>query len=188
MTFPNLVGLWHSARRAIESASVIVSVGYSFSEADTYLTRMISRSMSLKPAQRLIVCDINTALVPLLRQRFSAHIEDFDEARVIMLGGSCKTTVPDLLNSLIAAKDVEQGVDKVDGAATVKTKSAPGKTEGESMAAPSAWSVGPISEISPASALQSPADTNQQATDCRRGSGPTEIAKRPGRDSRNVAT
>ncbi len=105
MMFPNLVSLWNSARLALESAKILIVVGYSFSEADTYITKMISRYLSTyKGDQRLIVLDTNSGLVPSLRQRFAAHIDGFDSSRVLRIVGSCEQTVPTLLQSLAGTR------------------------------------------------------------------------------------
>jgi NAD-dependent SIR2 family protein deacetylase len=104
MMFPNLVGLWNTARRCIEAAKTIIVVGYSFSEADTYITKMISRSLALNSQQSIVVCDTNPGLVPTLRERLSAHIDGVDEARVIQVVGSCETTLPDVLSSLLGER------------------------------------------------------------------------------------
>ena len=109
MTFPNLVSLWNSARRAIESSAVIIAVGYSLSEADTYITQMLSRSMALCPNQVLIVCDTDLSLVRTLRKRFSARIEAFDDRRILRVGGSCEHTLPKLLDSLVSESEAQPG-------------------------------------------------------------------------------
>jgi NAD-dependent SIR2 family protein deacetylase len=110
MMFPNLVSLWNSARRAIESANLIIVVGYSFSEADTYITKMVSRSLAVKADQKLIVVDINAKLVPALKDRFSAHIDDFDERRVLQVVSSCDTILPKILQSLLGQQEQHVGV------------------------------------------------------------------------------
>ncbi len=104
MMFPNLVSLWYQAQRSIEAADTIVVVGYSFSEADTYISKMLSRSLAFRSAQRLVVCDTNAALVPSIRERMAAHIEGFDERRILQVVGSCEATLPSLLESLLGRR------------------------------------------------------------------------------------
>ena len=100
--FPNLIGIWNSARRIIEAADWLLVIGYSFSEADTYLSKIVSRSLTSKASQKMIVCDPDSQLVPALRKRFSAHIDGFDERRVLRAAGRCEDILPNILDGLVA--------------------------------------------------------------------------------------
>lgn len=100
--FPNLIRLWNKAREVIESAKYIVVAGYSFSEADTYINKIIARSMNINSEQRLIVADTNYQLVPSLRQRYSAHIDEFDTNRILQAVGSADESLPEVLTKLQA--------------------------------------------------------------------------------------
>lgn len=101
MMFPNLVSVWHDAQEAIESADVIVAVGYSFPKADSYLTGIVTRSMAEHPDQRLVVCDREVQLVPALRARWEHQIDDFEsESRILAAVGSCVESVPEVLTAL----------------------------------------------------------------------------------------
>lgn len=98
--FPHLILLWNSAREKLEKADLIIVVGFSFSEADTYINKIIERSVTQKESQRLIVCDPNQDLVSDLRSRFSARIDDFDESRILSAVGSAEEVVPVVLSKL----------------------------------------------------------------------------------------
>ncbi|MEA2785238.1 MAG: hypothetical protein QOF71_1342 [Candidatus Eremiobacteraeota bacterium] len=98
--FPNLVSLWDRARVAIEDATIIVVVGYSFAEADTYITQMVFRALGARSEQRMIIVDTDMNLVPQLRKRLTNHIREFDKARIVPCLGSCDIVVPRLLSAL----------------------------------------------------------------------------------------
>lgn len=100
LMFPNLIDIWNSARQSIEEADYLIVVGYSFSEADTYITKIISRSMSMKESQKMIIVNTDPNLVPMLRERFSAHIDGFDEKRILRVCGSCEEILPEILSSM----------------------------------------------------------------------------------------
>jgi len=104
LMFPNLIDIWNSARQSIEEADYLIIVGFSFSEADTYITKIISRSMSMKDSQKMIIVNTNPNLVPTLRERFSAHIDGFDEKRILKACGSCEEILPKILNSMLGKK------------------------------------------------------------------------------------
>jgi len=104
LMFPNLIDIWNSARQSIEEADYLIIVGYSFSEADTYITKIISRSMSMKDSQKMIIVNTNPNLVPILRERFSAHIDGFNEKRILKACDTCEEVLPDILNSMLGKK------------------------------------------------------------------------------------
>lgn len=101
MMFPNLVSLWNLARCRIQESDLLAVVGYSFSEAGTHITKMIDKSLTTKAPQKMVVCDSDSALVSGLRNRLSAHIDNFDVRRVLQAVGSCEVVLPDLLDGFL---------------------------------------------------------------------------------------
>jgi NAD-dependent SIR2 family protein deacetylase len=99
--FPNLIRLWNVARERIESSDILIVVGFSFSEADSYINKIIERSMSFKADQIMVICDPNASLAATLRARYSARIEGFDNNRVLQASGSGDEVVPLVLERLI---------------------------------------------------------------------------------------
>ncbi len=104
LTFPNLIDIWNSARQCIEGADYLVVVGYSFSEADTYLTNIILRSMSMKERQRMLVVNTDSSLVPTLRERFSVHIDGFEQARILRACQKAEEILPEILDGMLVGK------------------------------------------------------------------------------------
>ena len=112
LMFPNLIDIWNSARQSIDEADYLIIVGYSFSEADTYITKIISRSMSMKDSQKMIIVNTNPNLVPMLRERFSAHIDGFNEKRILKACESSEKILPDILRSMLGQKDIKKEVEQ----------------------------------------------------------------------------
>jgi len=108
LMFPALTGVWERARVALAAADLILVVGYSFSEADTYLTNMVTRAIASGPHKRMIVVDESPALVPRLRSRFSALIDGFDESRLMQVTKSCDEVLPKLVESLLRRRKSEE--------------------------------------------------------------------------------
>jgi len=104
LMFPNLIDIWNSARQSIENADFLMVVGYSFSEADTYITKIVSRSMSMNKNQQIIIVDTNPKLAPALRERFSLQIEGFDKKRILSACESGDKILPGLLESMVGKK------------------------------------------------------------------------------------
>lgn len=105
LMFPHLIDIWNSARQSIEEAEYLIVVGYSFSEADAYIAKIISRSMSMNRSQKMIIVNTNCKLAHTLRERFAAHIDRFDKKRIIMACDGCDKILPEILNSMLSKEE-----------------------------------------------------------------------------------
>lgn len=94
ITFPTLIDIWNGARRKIEAADYLVVVGYSFPEADTYITKIIARSMSLNKGQRLIIVNKSADVAQTIKTRFAAQIKGFEPGRVLAASGASEKLLP----------------------------------------------------------------------------------------------
>jgi NAD-dependent SIR2 family protein deacetylase len=94
---PSLTPLQQEAQQAFEQADIIVVVGYSFAEADIYISRMLSKSMQTKLEQKLVVVDPDTRIVSRLRRKFKTSIPGFDTARVVRAAEDCVMFMPGFL-------------------------------------------------------------------------------------------
>ncbi len=101
LMFPPLIQIWNTARERIDEAQYLIVVGYSFSDADTYITKIISGAMSSNQELQMIVVDPDPALVLRLRDRFSQRIQGFDEKRILRFCEGCETALPKLLPSML---------------------------------------------------------------------------------------
>jgi hypothetical protein len=94
---PPLTPLLREARIAFEAADAIVVVGFSFAEADVYISRMLSKSMQTKPGQKLIIIDPTSDVTYRVRRKFKSSIPYFDDQRIIRLSEDCSSALPKLL-------------------------------------------------------------------------------------------
>ncbi len=117
LMFPNLVDIWNSARQTIEEARYLIVVGYSFSEADTYITKIISRSMSMNNSQKMIIVNTNQNLVPTLRERFSSHIDGFDTRRILSARKNAEEVLPEIVKSMLQKDTQESKISTIEKAA-----------------------------------------------------------------------
>jgi len=104
LLFPPLAGVWDTAQMAFQEAKIIVVVGYSFSEADTYITKMISRAMGADSEKRLVIVDTNKSLARSVCGKLTAHIDNFERGRVIRAAESCDVLLPQLCKSLLGER------------------------------------------------------------------------------------
>jgi NAD-dependent SIR2 family protein deacetylase len=95
---PPLTPLLAAAKDAFEQADIIVVVGFSFAEADVYISRMLSKSMQTKHGQRLIIIDPISEVARRVRRKFKSSIPNFDERRIIRITGDCSEALPKLLS------------------------------------------------------------------------------------------
>jgi NAD-dependent SIR2 family protein deacetylase len=113
MMFPNLIGLWNNARNLIEKSRVLIVIGYSFAEADSYITKIVSRSLGKNPHQQMVVVDSNPRLVTSLREKLTAHIKGFDPERIVRAVGDCSELVPRVLDKGRAKESPQLAIGEV---------------------------------------------------------------------------
>lgn len=101
LMFPPLTGLWDMARHAFNQSDIILVVGYSFSEADPHIIKMINRALSSDSKKKLIIVDTDRTLVDRVRTKLIAIFDNFDTNRVIRAAESCEELLPKLCQSLL---------------------------------------------------------------------------------------
>ncbi len=94
---PPLTPLQKEAQFAFEQADAIVVVGYSFAEADVYISRMLSKSMQTKPRQKLLIVDPDARIASRVRRKFKASIPGFETSRIIRATANCVEFMPKFL-------------------------------------------------------------------------------------------
>lgn len=94
---PPLTPLMNDAREAFETADLVVAVGYSFADADVYITRMLSKSMQGSDSQRLLIVDPVASVVEKLKTRFKHSIPKFRTDRILYARDGCELFLPKFL-------------------------------------------------------------------------------------------
>jgi NAD-dependent SIR2 family protein deacetylase len=95
---PALNPLLELANERLTKASVLVVVGFSFAEADQYISRMVSKWMQGNDQNRLVIFDPNHGVAEKMRKQCSVRIPNFDRNRVTWIGGDSAESVPKFLN------------------------------------------------------------------------------------------
>lgn len=86
------------AANYFENATLIVAVGFSFADADQYITRMISKALQASSNAKLIIIDPIIDVVSKVQEKFSSQIPNFDsQNRIIRLQGDCSELLPKFL-------------------------------------------------------------------------------------------
>ena len=101
---PPLTPLIEKAQDSFNNSDVIVVVGFSFADADMYISRMITKSMQLNSRVKAIVFDPDYSVAQKLRRQLTLRIPDFDPKRVIRVSGDCAITLPDFLAGTFRSK------------------------------------------------------------------------------------
>lgn len=95
-----LFSVWEQAREAFKGSDLIIAVGYSFADADAYLTRMLEVAMSESTTLKVVVVDKDPSVARKLQRRFGAHSQGFTSDRVLMCRESCELYLPRLTDQL----------------------------------------------------------------------------------------
>lgn len=102
MMFPPLIDIWNQAKEALIEADYIISVGYSFSDSDAYIYKLVSKSMTDQPDTSLVNINPSSGVTNRLRERFSTDLTDFDsKTRIIGLPMKSEEAVPKLVENMI---------------------------------------------------------------------------------------
>ena len=103
---PPLQPLIATAASCFEGKTLIVVVGFSFADADLYISRMLIKAMQASSQVRLVIVDPDAGVTEKVRRKFEAQIPDFDSvARILKLQGDCSKKLPEFLSGeLLAAR------------------------------------------------------------------------------------
>jgi len=114
---PPLNPLIDRSAAAFAGIDVIVVVGFSFADADLYISRMVSKAMQANEHTRLVMLDPNRSVVEKVRRKFSVRIPDFDASRILSINGDCSETLPIFLTGGFREAQKQQAAEE---AATAK--------------------------------------------------------------------
>jgi NAD-dependent SIR2 family protein deacetylase len=102
---PPLTPLVGHAETAFGRADLIVVIGFSFAEADVYISRMLSKSMQTSPDLKLLVVDPDRSIADKVRRKFKASIPNFDTQRIMRATEDCATFLPKFLDNQLKRDD-----------------------------------------------------------------------------------
>ena len=96
---PPLQPLIATADSCFQDSTLIVVVGFSFADADLYISRMLIKAMQDSDVTRMAIIDPDDQIVEKVRRKFGAQIPDFDSAnRILKLRGNCADLLPRFLS------------------------------------------------------------------------------------------
>lgn len=113
---PPLTPLIGRAQDIFGQADLIIVVGFSFADADVYISRMLTKSVQTSNLVKIVVFDPDYSVAQKLRRQLSLRIADFDENRVISVVGDCASTLPRFLEGgMVRTEDPQKrDADQVD--------------------------------------------------------------------------
>jgi NAD-dependent SIR2 family protein deacetylase len=101
---PPLTPLIEKAQQVLNKAELIIVVGFSFAEADLYISRMLIKSMQTSKNVKMLIFDSEYTVVDRVRAQFSSRVSNFDAKRVLRIEGDCSKTLPQFLNGKLFNK------------------------------------------------------------------------------------
>ena len=95
---PPLQPLIANAASYFEKATLIVVVGFSFADADLYISRMIIKAMQASADTKMMIIDPDSTVTDRVRRKFEAQIPYFEgESRIVSLQDDCSEILPQFL-------------------------------------------------------------------------------------------
>ena len=95
---PPLNPLIEKATKCFAQADIIAVVGFSFADADLYISRMVSKAIQANDSAKVVLFDPDPEVVEKVRSKFKARIPDFDGSRILRVFGDCAETLPKFLS------------------------------------------------------------------------------------------
>lgn len=105
---PPLNPLIEKATQCFTQANIIVVVGFSFADADLYISRMVSKAIQAKDSAKVVLFDPDREVIEKVRSKFKARILGFDDARILGVYGDCAETLPKFLAGEFHKKDQDK--------------------------------------------------------------------------------
>ena len=107
---PPLNPLIEKATNCFSGGNVIVVVGFSFADADLYISRMISKAIQENDDSKIVLFDPDVRVLKKIRGKFKSRIPGFDSSRIIGVFGDCAETLPKFLSGeMIDIEDNQNG-------------------------------------------------------------------------------
>ena len=95
---PPLQPLIGTASSCFSDSTLIVVVGFSFADADLYISRMLTKAMQKSTDIRMAIVDPERSVVERVRRKFASQIPNFDaDNRIVNLQGDCAEILPRFL-------------------------------------------------------------------------------------------
>jgi len=105
---PPLTPMIQKVQETLINSSLIVVVGFSFSDADLYISRMVTKALQDNREMKLIVFDPDQSVVEKIRQQFTLRILKFDPSRILGVGKDCSAILPSFLDGELNKKHSER--------------------------------------------------------------------------------
>jgi len=103
--FPPLIDVRAAAKEKLEDADYIIPVGYSFSDEDAYIYKLVWSAMRGNDDAKMIIVDPDAReLAGKLQDRFSVQASDFDSDRVVAYTGKSEEVMGDLVDQLLPSE------------------------------------------------------------------------------------
>lgn len=123
LTHPPIVQIWDRGRKILEQAKLILIIGYSFSDADDYIAKMLVKSVGQNPEKSIIVVDTDKQAIKRCETFIKLHVESFDEKKHFFpLQGDGVEIVPQIIEALNKATNKKMKKKKTNSKTTEPVK------------------------------------------------------------------
>jgi NAD-dependent SIR2 family protein deacetylase len=101
LIYPPIVQVWNTGREVFELSKIYVIVGYSFSAADDYISKMLLSAVRKDPTKQVIVINQDKGAVERFKTYVTTHAVAFKEKNIHGLVGPAEEIVPKVVSALI---------------------------------------------------------------------------------------
>jgi NAD-dependent SIR2 family protein deacetylase len=83
MNYPPLIPLWDKTQEYFKNSKLIIFIGYSFSDSDDYITKMITNALRANPEKYLLILDKNEETINRIKRIIKLHIKGYDQEKFL---------------------------------------------------------------------------------------------------------
>lgn len=101
INYPTLIPLWNSAQDKFNRAKLIIFVGYSFSDSDDYITKMLTNTLRSNQKVYLMIINKSRETIQKLKNIIKLHIENYNQdEQLIPIIGDANKLLPKILQEV----------------------------------------------------------------------------------------
>jgi len=112
LIYPPIVQVWNAGREIFENSKFYVIIGYSFSLADDYISKMLLKAIREDPTKQLIILDKSEETIERFKDYVRTHTVRFEEESFHSFIGPAEDIAPKVIDALMRKKKVKKGKKK----------------------------------------------------------------------------
>lgn len=100
LIYPPIVEVWNAGREIFEKSRIYVIIGYSFSLADDYISKMLLKAIREDPSKQLIIIDKSSETIERFKSYVTMHTVNFNMENFHDFTGPAEEIAPNVIRAL----------------------------------------------------------------------------------------